>query len=105
MEKQKKAAGKTATKTLVIIKDCHVNHNKTINNADSYMERFVRALANKNGWIVAEKQPKAANATRDTCKHESVWLSGDGKLHSHCDLLNLYTPEDGLHTQCNFYNN
>ena len=54
MQNTQKTAGKTAI-TLVIMRDCHVCHNQTIEiNPDKY--ETYRRLAAKRGWLMGVRK-------------------------------------------------
>ena len=51
MKKQKETAGMTATRTLVIFRDCHKKNNIVVPIENRYEERFYRNFAKRMGWL------------------------------------------------------
>ena len=49
-------AGKTAWKTLVIFRDCHVKHNLVVKALTWADELMYRRMAAKRGWLVAVRK-------------------------------------------------
>ena len=50
MNKFEETAGMTATRTLVIFRDCHSKNNLVIPIEDRYEERFYKNFARRMGW-------------------------------------------------------
>lgn len=59
MQNEKKTAGKTASITLVIMRDCHVRNNQVIDIEPSKLETY-RRLATKRGWLMGIRKGGAA---------------------------------------------
>lgn len=54
MQNERQTAGETAI-TLVIMRDCHVRHNQTVEiNPDKY--ETYRRLAAKRGWLMGVRK-------------------------------------------------
>ena len=55
MQNERQTAGKTATISLVIMRDCHVRHNQTVDINPDKFETY-RRLAAKRGWLVGVRK-------------------------------------------------
>lgn len=55
MQHTQKTAGQTATITLVIMRDCHVRNNRSIDIEPSKLETY-RRLAAKRGWLMGVRK-------------------------------------------------
>lgn len=55
MHNTQKTAGETATITLVIMRDCHVSHNQTVDINPDKFETY-RRLATKRGWLMGVRK-------------------------------------------------
>lgn len=99
MQTQVRTAGETAKITLVIMRDCHVGHNQevTVKPEDA---GIYRRLAAKRGWLVGERKPK--EPTYDNCDNMTIRQTGSGN-HRHCDLLNLYIPDNEMFPSCSYH--
>ena len=102
MQTQVKTAGETAsTITLVAIIDCHASHNVRMNvkpEEKGYIKRFLKA----HGYQVVERKPKPQEPTCDNCGNMAVRHTGSGN-HRHCDLMNLYIPDNEMFPRCDYH--
>lgn len=86
--------------TLVLISDCHANNNVVFENLTEQESRGIRILAKKEGYLVAERKPK--EPTCDNCDNMTIRQTGSGN-HRHCDLLNLYIPDNEVFPSCSYH--
>ena len=86
--------------TLVLISDCHANNNVVFENLTEQESRGIRILAKKEGYLVAERKPK--EPTCDNCQNMTIRQTGSGN-HRHCDLLNLYIPDNEMFPSCSYH--
>ena len=100
MDKQRQTAGETATKTLVIFRDCHAKNNLVVTAKTEREEKTYRRMATRKGYLVAVRKPK--DPTCDNCANMTV-RNVHGTAHRHCDLMGLYIPETEQHPTCNFH--
>lgn len=100
MQNAKKTAGETATKTLVIIRDCHAKNNLVVTAKTESEEKTYRRMATRHGYLVAVRKPK--QPTCDNCANMTV-RTIHGSAQRHCDLMGLYIPEWEQHPTCNFH--
>jgi len=58
MQHKQKTAGQTAPRTLVIIRDCHSQHNIVVIAYSDREEEKIRLRALSDGFLVALRKPK-----------------------------------------------
>lgn len=90
---------KDSTITLVFIRSCHVSDNMAVDVKPEDRPMYER-MAAKRGYLVAVRKPK--EPTCDNCDNMTIRQTASGN-HRHCDLLNLYIPDNEMFPSCSYH--
>ena len=82
--------------TLVFIRSRHVRDNVAIAIRPEDKPMYERFAA-KHGYKIAVRKPK-----EPTCDNMTIRQTGSGN-HRHCDLLNLYIPDNEMFPSCSYH--
>lgn len=85
--------------TLVFIRSCHVKDNVAIAIRPEEKPMYERFAA-RHGYKVAVRKPK--EPTCDNGDNMTILQTGSGN-HRHCDLLNLYIPDNEMFPSCSYH--
>ena len=73
MNKFEETAGMTATRTLVIFRDCHSKNNLVIPIEDRYEERFYKNFARRMGWPCTIRKASVEAIAQQAATAENNW--------------------------------
>lgn len=92
-------------KTLVVIRDCHASHNIVLTARTADDEQLYRKMAEKKGWKVAERKPKAKELgpVCDNCESMVLRNTRDGAAHRFCGLYGQWIPDEEQSPTCDHH--